>query len=191
MENLDNLSRLFFECPELDCEDINLYPMIISEEYMSMVMDYASDESLVKVYAYLSESISGLPYIEIYIWDKMLYPKQYFRIVIAEGYRLNAENESLFLKYIHSERMIIDKRQFDRFIIKARETFQHWHLEDYSYRQIEFVLEHLYFASHRSGVKEILYKAGLYRIAFFLDKVASVNLVGSTPESIIEPNISI
>ena len=43
----------------------------------------------------------------------------------------------------------------------------------------------MYFASHPSGAREILYKAELANIAYHLHQLPTYNIIGSTPEKII------
>ena len=47
----------------------------------------------------------------------------------------------------------------------VRRNFPEWHYAEYDKDEIGNALSHLYFASHRSGIREILYKAGLNNLA--------------------------
>ena len=62
--------------------------------------------------------------------------------------------------------------------------FPEWHLSQDE--QPDIVLEHAYFASHRSGAREILFKAGLFNLASEVEKIPCYNLLGTNPETIID-----
>lgn len=47
------------------------------------------------------------------------------------------------------------------------------------------MMVHMYFASHPSGPREILYKAELANIAYYIDLVPAYDILGSTPEKIV------
>ncbi len=48
------------------------------------------------------------------------------------------------------------------------------------------LLAHIYYAEHQGGVKEILYKAGLDRIAIHLDEFYDLNYMAASPAEIFE-----
>lgn len=45
---------------------------------------------------------------------------------------------------------------------------------------------HLYFASHRSGVREILYKSQLANIAYNIELIPGYNIIGTSPTTILD-----
>lgn len=71
------------------------------------------------------------------------------------------------------------------------DSFPQWHCVPYSSEDLGRCIEHIYYASHRSGPKEILYKAGLENIAYNLDRIPKVNLIGSTASKIVGYDFSI
>lgn len=71
------------------------------------------------------------------------------------------------------------------------DSFPQWHCVPYSSEDLGRCIEHIYYANHRSGPKEILYKAGLENIAYNLDGIPKVNLIGSTASKIVGYDFSI
>ena len=67
--------------------------------------------------------------------------------------------------------------------------FPQWNFHEYEACDIAEALEHIYYASHISGPKEVLYKAGLSNLAYHLHEFESYNAIGTTPGEIIGQDI--
>lgn len=85
----------------------------------------------------------------------------------------------------------IDDQSMDWFNADLLDCFPQWHYVPYSSRDFGRCIEHIYYASQRSDPREILYKAGLENIAYNLDRIPKVNLIGSTASRIIGHDFSI
>ena len=155
----------------------------------AMGIEFNEDPSIVHLFPYIKKNTAGEQYIDIYIWDQMLYPAAYERFIICEGFRMKEADEEIFLRYIRNP--LPGSENIEKFIRQIASLFPQWHILHYYPNQICEVLEHIYFASHRSGAREILYKAGLTNIARNLDLLPDYNLIGSNPETIIGHELSI
>ena len=185
MQTKRSIERLLFSCPEVNCSDYSVYPLVSYEEFMAMEQEFCAETSHVHIYPFVRKREDGKGYIDLYIWDLMLYPESFRRVIICDGYRLSEAEETGFFEYINSDFLFCDKEELKRLNEKIVQQFPSWHYVDYSSYHIREALDHMYFASHCSGAREILYKANLNRIAANLDKIPSYNMVGSNPESII------
>ena len=184
MDATRTLERTIFDCPEVNSTDYQRFPLMSDDAIRAMEMEFSGDPSAVFIFPYVNKNTAGEGFVEIYIWDQMLYPAGYERFVICEGLRMGETEEERFLHYIN-EPIVGPDATIDRFLRQAAARFQQWHLPHYLPQHIGIALEHMYFASHRSGAREILYKAGLVNIARNLDRLPEYNLIGATPEEII------
>ncbi len=164
------------------CQEV--YPEIPDDDFMCMANEYIEDTSCVHIFPYIREASSGNKYIDIYVWSLMI-PNSYERFVLAEGCRLSLDKELEFLGYIRNESYSLDHYKFTEFCKEVKEAFPNLNYSTYTPYSSGKAFEHLYFASHESGIKEILYKAGLSNIAYIVDLIPDINLIGRTPSEII------
>ena len=181
-----DFERMIFRCPEVNMLE---YPLASGEEFQLMEHDFSSE--FICIYPFVRDAESGKSYVEIYIWDMMLYPDNCERFIICEGKRLPIDLENLLLKYCKESYIYIDKLYMERFNTALLECFPQWHCVLYSSDEIGKCIEHIYYASHPSGPREILYKAGLENIAYHLSEIPRVNLIGGTAPQIIGDNVPI
>ncbi len=179
------IERQLYKCPEVDCSDYTEFPPLDKVDYMAMEQEYCEDSSLVHIFPFVRENDKGVWYIDIYVWDLMLYPEAFRRFVICSGYCLPEILEDSFFEYIRGDFICLDEEQMERFNDSVIEHFPECHYISYSGYYAGQALEHLYYASHKSGMREILYKADLNLIAYHLDEIPACNVVGSTPEAIV------
>ena len=185
-----NLERAFFTCPEINMRDCRTYPEASEAELEAMYCSYLEEPDRVCMFPFVRKTGEGEPYVEIYTWDKMLHPDLYTRFIIREGYRMPEEEEEAFLCYTESNPRADDGRT-EYLNEQIPKLFPQWNYRRYEDFQLETGMQHMYFASHRSGCREILYKAGLANIAFQLDSLPEYNAIGSTPEKIVGHEIPI
>ena len=186
MTSIRNFERMLFCCPEVNVSE---YPLASDEEFLLMEHNITSE--FVCVYPFVRKEDGRNPYVEIYIWDKKLSPDTYERFIICEGMRLPDDLEYSLLGYCKKTLICIDNLSMERFNSILFDCFPQWHYVPYSSENVGRCIEHIYYASHRSGPREILYKAGLENIAYNLDKLPRVNLIGSTASSIVDHNMPI
>lgn len=191
MSAIYNFERSFHSCPEVDCCDIENYPEVSKDVFCMMEQGFYDDTSVAHLFPFVTVNGTGEPYIDIYIWNVMLYPSIYRRFIIRDGWRLSKDVEECFLNYIYSDLLKVDKKIFENMSEAVIKYFPMWKYKDYSVQGRKIAFEHIYYASHPSGVKEILYKAGLNNIAFQINEIPSYNLIGTSPTSIIGHDFSV
>lgn len=101
MNQRRKLERKLFKCPDIDCSDYQLYPLVSEDQFMTMDMEFASDISSVHILPFV-RSINGTAFIDIYVWDAMFLPEgcSFRRFLICEVYRLSEEDEDLLFSYL-------------------------------------------------------------------------------------------
>jgi hypothetical protein len=129
--------------------------------------------------------------VDIYIWDATFYPQMHKRYVIMDGYCMPYMQEQSYLSYIRNSRFVINNRTLKVFNTGVIKAFPKWNYLDYTDELRCEAFEHVYYASHRSGPKEILYKAGLFRLAYHIYGVPNFNMMGSNPCNIFGEGLPI
>lgn len=183
------IEHLFCHCPIVNCNDFERFPMASYEEFM--LMEQYSYEYSDRICAFLFVREENYPerFVDVYIFDVMLYPASYERFVICDGEQLPDEREKKLLEYARNGFLIIDPEVMSRFNESVEKIFPQWHYHPYNSFSVGKAIEHIYYTSHQSGPREILFKAGLSNIALNLDKLPSYNLIGTTATTIIGSNI--
>ena len=185
MMQVRKIERRLCKCPEIDCSDQTEFPPLNEAKFEAMEQKYGKDPSRVHIFPFIRKNVEGVWYVDVYVWDQMLYPEAFQRFIICTGYCLPEDLESSFLEYIRGGFVRFGRAEMERFNSSIISKFPEWHYYGYPGSCVGQALEHIYYASHRSGMREILYKADLSLIAFYLDEIPSCNLIGSTPEEII------
>ena len=136
---------------------------------------------------FVRDNLTGRGFVDIYIRDPSAFDDCLKRFVICDGYALVEGEEAQLLAYIRDTDLdtAADNDVMDRLYRQVTDKLPHWHYLHYPGSCLSVALEHLYFASHRSGCREILYKAGLPNIAFNIENNPIHDPLGSNPESII------
>lgn len=185
MKDLTGFERMIKRCPEVDCDDLERYPLASRSEFSEM------ERKLGFPCVFFFERIRDdeSRYIEIYIWDPVVFDgEEYRRFIIEEGMCLPEDLEKELMRYARRGRgMLLASDGEMRYLCDVlREYFPY--LNYCGYEDPGKAIEHIYYASHRSGPKEILYKAGLDNIAFDLEIMEHYNFIGRTPSEIVGHN---
>ena len=183
--NLCRFERVIGRCPEVDCDDLERYPLASRSEFSEM------ERKLGFPCVFFFERIRDdeSRYIEIYIWDPVVFDgEEYRRFIIEEGMCLPEDREKELMRYARRGRgMLLASDGEMRYLCDVlREYFPY--LNYCGYEDPGKAIEHIYYASHRSGPKEILYKAGLDNIAYDLEIMEHYNFIGRTPSEIVGHN---
>ena len=188
MNNLLGFERIINRCPVIDCEDYVAYPLASDEELVQM--EKASCRcSLISVFAFVRIGENQVPYVEVYVWDAQLYERDYIRFIICDGRCLTEELEGELIGYTKLKRIHMPLSVMQIFNADIIRYFPQWNFREYEACDIAEALEHIYFASHSSGPKGVLYKAGLSNLAYHLHEFESYNVIGTTPAEIIGHDI--
>lgn len=185
MSSIRDLERFMNICPEVDCSDYEEYPSVDTYEFTCMEIAFEKEQSVPLVFAFPWFRPEEKGYLDVYIWDIMLYPSCYRRYVLCKDHVLPKEAEDEFLSYTHSGKLCADEDMMNKLNKRLPLLFRGSHYNGYSPQSIGQALEHIYFTSHRSGVREILYKAELKNIAYDIEKIPDFDIVGTTPEGIV------
>ncbi len=179
MTPIRQIERRLFPCPEVDTGEYPEHPKLMNEEseIWSSIKTYF--DRILYVYPAVREK-NGEEYLNLYIYDPM--SREVSRSVIVPGFRMRAEEEDRFLEILHQNTLLFPDCG-ENLMDLLRWSFPEWHLSQDE--QPNMVLKHAYFASHRSGAREILFKAGLFNLACEVEKIPCYNLLGTNPETII------
>lgn len=103
------------------------------------------------------------------------------RLIIAPGYRM-AEKDEIFLENIYRKKshVIYSESAASFFENDINDVAPELHLQHYE----DFLdaIKHVYYASHKSGVLELLYKSNLAVIAKHLEKFSDYNILACNLE---------
>ena len=177
------IERLLYTCPEVD---YNTFPFIDEDDYMGMYSDFSQHSSEICIFIFVRELPNNVPFVDIYVWD-ITNLDGYDRFIICNGFRLPEGLETKFLEYINNKDVYISKTSLREINKRITDTFPQWHYRNYGTGYISVALQHMYFASHCSGPREILFKAeGLEYIAANVNRICSYNIIGTNPSAIIE-----
>lgn len=177
------LERIWNHTPIVESDNLSRYCPVDEITFMGMESDFINESSKFHLHVFYRMDSENQRYIDLYIWDCMLYPDICRRIIIQNGFILAEEDESMFVEYtrkLESEGMY-DKEEFDL----MRKHFLYTEGKRFRRRDYPSVeLQAIYFSGHK-GVREILCKAGLDYISYHLEHIPEINLIGSTPVSIV------
>ena len=188
MNNLLGFERIINRCPVVDCEDYVKYPLASDEEFIQM--EKASCRSSLNcVFVFVRVPENQAPYVEVYVWDAQLYERDYIRFIICDGMCLTEELEGELIGYTKLKRLQIPVTVMQVFNADTIRYFPQWNFREYEVCDIGEALEHIYYASHNSGPKGILYKAGLRNLSYHLHEFESYNAIGTTPGEIMGHDI--
>lgn len=177
-----SIERDMNNCPEIDCDDLYRYPYLDEDLFALMESEYSNDTSYIYIYPYCRNADN--PYIDIYVWDCTLLSRPWTRFVIQNGYRLERQQETLFVEYARSSIKCINEDIFNDLYERVTEIFPAYNYNKYEIEDAGMAFLHLYYVSHRSGHLEILYKSGLSRLAYNSNIIPDCNYLGSSPEEI-------
>ena len=183
------LERVLYPCPVINCGDYEEYPLVAGRDWYWMERETLRLSKYICVYLYFRYEDDD-PYIEVYIWEQMnQFKADCIRFIIREGMCLSEELEDKLLFYTKESRLLGCETQMEAMYYFLNEYFPQWHYYGYGPSFVGKALEHIYFASHPSGPREILYKAELDNLAYRLDNFDCFNVIGTTPKEIIGHNI--
>lgn len=128
-------------------------------------------------YIYVRENESGW-FVDVYFYMMNENNKlEIKRFIIAPGYAMHEDEEEEFLYLSRAGFMVFNERVCGCVYSELDEIAPELHLVEY--KDFGKMLHHIYFASFRSGIRELLFKAGgLDEIAMSLSTVDDWDLMG-------------
>lgn len=190
---MSEIERGIFGCPSIDEQTIEKeYPGPSDDDLLLMSLgENVNYPFFQQVYGKVKWNAKGEDYIEIIFYNEQFCEGKYRRFIIQKGYCMTELDELEFLDYIRNEYLEIDYSNFVYLQEDISEYMPDAHLRVYNPEEIGRYLERVYYSSFRNGAREILFKAGLEQVAFLIDSIDSYNLIGSTPESILDLPINL
>lgn len=182
-----SFERELFKCPCIEKKDIEKnYPVLSDESLEYMSLQCGTDLRKTYVFGYLRMNSNGEEYIEIDFYNRLFYfPDNYRRFIIQKNYMMNEIDELEFVNLCHSKNLVIDMENFVYLQESVCSYCPDIYIRTYGLLEVGDYLLRLYFSTHRSGVKEILYKANLEHTASKMNRIDEYNMIGNTPEEIV------
>ena len=179
-ECYNKLIRRLYPCDELASSDIPYMLEPYEEDVLVQLAFLHSDSICCHAFTRYEED---QVYFEVYVIDPAR-NDEWVRFVIYKDKRLPEEEEKAFLKYMSDERVVVDEDYFSMFLKNAAAYIEGLSIE--GYLPGAFVLKHMYYCYHKSGPKELLYKAGLCNIADRLEYISDINLLADNIEELFD-----
>ena len=145
------MENILYSSPVVNCHDLRKFPIVSQEFFELMEQEFSQNASEINAFPFVRKTSDGTPYIDIYVWDVMLYPACYERFVLLDGHRLPSDLERKFLGYFSDGTLRIEEDKMDYLNKRVSCSFPSWHFAGYSNKFAAMAFQHMYFASHRSG----------------------------------------
>ena len=163
---LNKLDKQYFPMPDY-----------VQNKYLRLPLEYKG-KNLTVVAPFVAKNGYDEYYIDLLIYDD----GKVERFIIRKEYCLPPEEEKILLDY-SIKCNFIDNEDLYAFGDEVLMVFPE--IQFRYYDNLSMMIEHIYFATHNSGVKEILYKSGLNCCARFIHMFEEYNVLGSSPEGIL------
>lgn len=185
-ESLREFEKSIFKNAEID---VNAFPPVSEEDIIYMEQEAATDDKRYACcFAYCRKK-EETPFIDIYIWDPALL-EGYCRFILVEGFGLSKADEDRFDYYFSFSDVRFDLNNIYKLVNDVKAKFPHIHVTFYQEIEhilIEHIFYHLFYTITRtSGVKELLFKAGLNYLAMELDEINDYDLIATTPQNVYD-----
>lgn len=183
------IERMFFHNQTLDTKE---YPPLEEDladiqAMESMTFDYSFNSLC---FIYIREHNESW-FVDVYCYydsyeDNLIHIK---RFVIAPGFQMTEEDEKNFFTFINSSCVMFNTRTCGNYIQDIEKLVPDIHIKQY--KDLGLALFHTYYASFRSGVRELLLKAGLEYIALDLSYADGWNIIGRNIEEAFQAPIKL
>ncbi len=173
--------RKVFPCPVLKIRDKERFS--VNKGALKMLeRKHRLNPDISWAIAEVRKDEEGSPYVDIYTVDWLT---GYRHFIIFPGYCMSEKEEKAFLHFTYQPEVIMDSKSFGKLNRDIPNVFPEWHWPGYVASETGVALQHLYFASHWNGPREILVKAGIPLVSFMLDSFFEYDMYGSTPSEIV------
>lgn len=174
LDSLRTIERVIYKNPTIDKDSYPALDNCETEllEIDSLTFDYGVG-NLCSVYI---REFEDSWFVDVYYFrchDDNGFDRKYF--VIAPGYQMSEENEDTLFDLNEDIFVMYNNRTCEDFYAAINRVAPELHVLPYA--DISKALLHVYFASRRSGMRELLYKAGLNYIAAHLSEIDGFNIV--------------
>lgn len=180
MEYSRKIERMFFHNPTLPIANYPLLDRDLFEiqEFESLAFDYSVNSLC---YTYVREFNNNW-FVDIYLYYSFYFENQINkkRFIIAPGYQMNENDENAFLAFVKMDDVLFNSRVCADYVQDISNIAPDINMKPY--QNLEIALFHTYFACYRSGIRELLLKAGLEYVAMDISTVDCWNVTASNIE---------
>ena len=180
MNYMNTVVRKIYGCPELCFGD---YQLVSEEELNIMKQMNRNSSSGQSCFPFVRQTEQGETYFDIYFWNEMI-EGDFRRFVIRKGYRMQEQDEESFCDFSSRQEIEVSMEHLQKVVSACQEFFPDIHLV--IYEELLHTISHLYFALHRSGPMELLYKVNLDYLAEVLRNTDEYNLLATTPSAMFD-----
>lgn len=188
IQEITNIERKLHPCKIMPEEELVYFPEIVGWKEKLKELYRTEDPYFYKVST--PNKACALSYVRINDLNELYFDiyayipetEIYDRFVIRNGYALPPDQEELFMIYCHKT-IKIYTGDYSGFLEEVSSYFPEINTACYDHMNDEVgkLFEHIYFASHRSGIREMLYKAKLCNIAYRIDMFEDYSLFAGSP----------
>lgn len=180
LERLRKIERTFFRNPTLS---IASYPLLDRElfeiqESESLTFDY-SVNSLCYIYI---RKFNGNWFVDIYLYYINYFDNQIHRrrFIIAPGLQMDEKEEERFWGLMKMDSILFETRVYADYVQEISHMAPDTNMRPY--KDLRLALFHTYFASFKSGIRELLLKSGLEYVAMDVATVDGWNIIADNIE---------
>lgn len=80
---------------EINCDDYNEFSRVDETDFINMKKSFLSENDSTHIFLFTAKSKSGKVFVDIYVWDHLLYPDNFKRFIICDGMRMSKADENL------------------------------------------------------------------------------------------------
>ena len=153
------------------------YPTLDEMYYELMRMESYTEKAKKEVFPYVIKN-GSLWYSDIYMYIKE--DDSFERYIITPNKKMSDEDEHKFINVYSEEEICICQRLFDFFMRDIAEVAPELNVARYEFKMESII--HVYYASFRSGLLELLYKSDMGIIANLLSIMKDVDQDASNLE---------
>lgn len=155
--------------------DRNLFE---AQELERLAFDYSINSLC---YTYIREYNGGW-FVDIYYYYAPFFNNQIImkRFIIAPGFQMDEKNEEDFSVFTKADFILYNTRVCPDYVKEISDVAPGINMKPY--KDVGLALFHTYYASFRSGIRELLLKAGLEYVAIDVSTVDGWNMIASNIE---------
>ena len=176
--------KMLYPCVEITADDMYKYPPL--DEYCFGIMkeEYLQNRENIIAFVFPRYDLTGVKYVDTYIWN-LVGEEECERFIIQKNTRMEEKKEIIFDSYCKNSGLCFSMECKDAILRICKNYYPEIHMNS-EYKNPGQMLAHLYWSLHRSGPREILFKANLYHFAMQLDEgLGDYNMLGTSPSSVL------
>ena len=180
LEGSRQIERMIYPNFTLSIADYPLLDRNVFEaqELESLAFDYSTNSLC---YTYIREYNGGW-FVDIYYYYASYLNNRINmkRFIIAPGFQMDDKDEADFSVFTKADFILFNTRVCPDYVKEISDMAPDINMKPY--KNVGFALFYTYYASFRSGIRELLLKAGLEYVAIDVSTVAGWNMIASNIE---------